>query len=64
MQFRFAYNYETGQEVLENTREKVYADEHEKERMTKPLRVEVLDRIDSIIAKSKDRDSAIYVRGF
>src|SRR5687767_8546450 len=28
---RFAYNYETGQEVLENIREKVYVDEHEKE---------------------------------
>jgi len=58
---RFAYSYETNQEILENTRDKVYVDDHEKDRMTKRLRTEILDRIDSIIATSKDKDSAIYV---
>jgi len=61
---RFAYNYETGQEVLENTREKVYVDKMQKQRMTKRLRNEILDKIDSIISKSQDKDSAIYVPSF
>jgi hypothetical protein len=56
---RFAYNYETGVEVIENRREKVYVAEDEKERIAKRLRVEILDKIDSIIARSKDKDSAI-----
>jgi hypothetical protein len=61
---RFAYNYESKEVVLENDRDKVFVDEHEKQRMTKRLRTEILDRIDSIIAKSADRDSAIFVPPF
>jgi len=58
---RFAYDYRTGQQVLENPRNKVFVSEKEKERMTNRLRFEILDRIDSIIAASKDKDSAIHV---
>ena len=58
---RFAYNYQNGQEILKNTRD---VNEFEKQRMTKGSRVEVPDRLDSIIAKSKDRDSAIFIRRF
>jgi hypothetical protein len=61
---RFAYSYATGKAVVENERDKVYVDEEDKQRMTKRLRTEILDRIDSIIDKSVDRDSAIFVLPF
>jgi hypothetical protein len=60
---RFAYNYETDRNVIENHRQKRYVDQNEKLRMEKRLITEVLNRIDSIIAKSKDRDSAIVNYG-
>jgi hypothetical protein len=58
---RFAYNYRTEQTVLEDERDEVYVDEREKQRMAHRLRTEILGRIDSIIEKSADRDSAIFV---
>jgi hypothetical protein len=61
---RFAFNCETNQLVIENTRSKVYVDDSEKQRMEKRFRVEVLSRIDSLIAISADRDSAILVLPF
>ena len=56
---RFAYNCETREEIVENTRENILIPDSTKERMTKRLRIEVLDRIDSIISKSKDSLIAI-----
>ena len=56
---RFAYNCETKEEVVENRRENVLIPDSTKERMTRRLRVEVLDKIDSIISKSKDSVNAI-----
>ena len=61
---RFAYSYERNEEVLENTRDNVIVPESEKERMTKRFKTEVLARIDSIIAKSKDSIMAIYKPAF
>ena len=61
---RFAYNYETGEEVIENVRTKSIIADSTKKRMAKRLRVEVLDKIDSIISKSKDSTIAIWKSPF
>jgi hypothetical protein len=56
---RFAYNYEINEEVVENPRNDRLISDSIKDRMTQRLRTEVLDRIDSIISKSKDSTVAI-----
>jgi len=57
---RFAYNYETGQEIIENVRNNAIIADSIKQRMTKRLRREILDKIDSLISKSKDSSIAIW----
>lgn len=57
---RFAYNYETREEIIENVRANSTIADSIKERMTKRLRIEVLNKIDSIISKSKDSAIAIW----
>ncbi|MEO8769107.1 MAG: hypothetical protein ABI402_03450 [Ferruginibacter sp.] len=54
---RFAYNYETSKEIITSATSKIAASITE--RMRKRLRTEVLDKIDSIISKSKDSVVAI-----
>lgn len=61
---RFAYNYETREEVIENVRANSIVADSTKERMTKRLRFEVLDKIESIISKSKDSTIAIWKSPF
>ncbi len=56
---RMAYNVDNNEMIIENPRDKVYIDKAEKERMSKRLRTEVIDKIDSIIAHSPDKDSAL-----
>jgi hypothetical protein len=56
---RMAYNVDNNEMIIENLREKVYVDKAEKERMSKRLRTEVIDIIDSIIENSADKDSAL-----
>ena len=61
---RFAYNYETREEVIENVRANSIIADGVKERMTKRLRTEILDKIDDIISKSKDSTIAIWKSPF
>ena len=61
---RFAYNYETGQEITENVRANSVIADSTKLRMTNRFRVEVLSKIDSIISKSKDSTIAIWKSPF
>ena len=61
---RFAYNYVTNEEVIENVRANSIISDSVKDRMTKRLRVEILDKIDSIIATSKDSSEAIFIPPF
>jgi hypothetical protein len=56
---RFAYDYEKGEEIIENIRKNSIIGDSVKERMTKRFRIEILDKIDSIISKSKDSINAI-----
>jgi hypothetical protein len=56
---RMAYNVDENEIIIENPRNNVYIDTAEKERMSKRLRTEVIDKIDSIIANSRDKDSAL-----
>ncbi len=56
---RMAYDIDNNEMIIENPRAKVYIDQVEKERMRKRLRTEVIDRMDSIIAASADKDSAL-----
>ena len=56
---RMAYDVDRNEMIIENPRNNVYIDKAEKERMSKRLRLEVIDKIDSIISKSPDRDSAL-----
>jgi len=56
---RMAYNVDRNEMIIENPRDKVYIDKAEKERMSKRLRAEVIDKLDSIIANSPDKDSAL-----
>ncbi len=57
---RFAYDYEKNEEVVENTRANAIIADSVKQRMTKRLRIEVLDKLDSIISKSSDSAIAIW----
>ena len=57
---RFAYDYEKGEEVIENERANAMVADSIKQRMTKRLKTEVLSRIDSIISKSADSSIAIW----
>jgi hypothetical protein len=57
---RFAYDYEKGEEVIENSRANAIVADSIKQRMTKRLKTEVLSRIDSIISKSADSLIAIW----
>ena len=61
---RFAYNYETREEVVENVRANSIIADSVKERMTKRLRTEILDKIDSIISQSNDSIIAIWKSPF
>lgn len=56
---RMAYNIDRGEEIIENPRQNVYIDKKEKERMSERLRNEIIKKIDSLIANSKDKDSAL-----
>jgi hypothetical protein len=56
---RMAYNVDNNEMIIENPRSKVYIDKAEKVRMSVRLRTEIIDKIDSIISKSTDKDSAI-----
>ncbi|MCM5530246.1 hypothetical protein [Parasegetibacter sp. NRK P23] len=56
---RMAYNVDRDEMIIENPRDKVYIDKTEKERMSKRLRAEVIDKLDSIIANSVDKDSVL-----
>jgi len=49
---RMAYNVDSYEMIIENPRNKVFIDKAEKERMSKRLRTEVIDKIDSLIARS------------
>lgn len=57
---RFAYNYEKNEEVIDNPEANAIVPQQEKERMAKRFRFEILDKIDSIISKSKDSVIAIW----
>jgi hypothetical protein len=59
---RMAYSVDRNEMIIENPRNKVYIDKSEKERMSKRLRTEVIDKIDSLIANSVDKDSALLKR--
>ena len=56
---RMAYNVDRNEMFIENPRNNIYVDKTEKDRMSKRLRIEVIDKIDSIIANSVDKDSAL-----
>ncbi len=56
---RMAYNVDRNEMIVENPRNNVYIDKSEKERMGNRLKTEVINKIDSIIAKSQDKDSAL-----
>jgi len=56
---RMAYNVDKNEMIIENPRSKVLIDKTEKERMSKRLKTEVIDKIDSLIANSVDKDSAL-----
>jgi len=57
---RFGYNLDKQEEVFENPRNQTFIDEQEKLRIKQRFRHEILDKIDSLISVSKDKDSAIY----
>ncbi|MBS1632289.1 MAG: hypothetical protein JST10_06910 [Bacteroidetes bacterium] len=59
---RMAYSVDRNEMIIENPRNNVYIDKSEKERMSKRLRTEVIDKIDSLIANSVDKDSALLKR--
>ena len=61
---RMAYSIDKHKEIIENPRNNVLIDTNEKRRMSIRLRQEVIDKIDSLIANSKDKDSAILNRNF
>ena len=56
---RMAYNVDRNEIIIENPRNNVYIAKSEKERMRRRLRTEVIDKIDSLIAYSLDKDSAL-----
>ncbi|HEX2534856.1 MAG TPA: hypothetical protein VHK69_14025 [Chitinophagaceae bacterium] len=58
---RFAYDYATGRDISEHTEAGARVEEEEKERIKKRLQTEVLDRIDSMIARSKDSSAARFI---
>jgi hypothetical protein len=57
---RFSYDLERQEEISEYPRDKSFVEQQEKNRIKNRFKKEVLDRIDSLINISKDRDSAIY----
>lgn len=57
---RFAYNCENSEEITENIRMNSIIADSVKERIAKRFRMEILDKIDSIISKSKDSTVAIW----
>ncbi len=61
---RFAYDCENFRDITENVRMNSIIADSVKERMTKRFRKEVLDKIDSIISKSKDSTVAIWKPAF
>jgi transposase len=54
---RIAYNVDRREVIIENPRHKIYIKESEKQRMSRRLRTEIIDKIDSLIEISKDKDS-------
>jgi hypothetical protein len=56
---RMVYDVDRNKMITENPRHDVYIDKAEKERMSKRLKAEVIDKIDSLISVSADRDSAL-----
>ena len=61
---RFGYNLDRHEEIFENPRNETDIDEQEKLRIKNRFRHEILDRIDSLISVSKDKDSANYNSSF
>jgi hypothetical protein len=56
---RFGFNIDKQEEVFENSNNPS-SDEQEKLRIKERFRHEILDKIDSLISVSKDKDSAIW----
>jgi hypothetical protein len=56
---RMVYNVDRNEMITENPRNNVLIDTLEKERMSRRLKTEIIDKIDSIIGSSIDRDSAL-----
>lgn len=58
---RMAYNNQMRKPIVENVRADAIVADSTKERIAKRFRTEVLNKIDSIIAASKDSTNAIWV---
>jgi hypothetical protein len=56
---RMAYNVDSNKTIIENYRNKQIIEKSDKERMKKRLKIEIIDKLDSLIENSTDRDSAL-----
>ena len=57
---RFGYDLIKQEEIFENPRNQKFIEEDDKLRIKKRFRLEILDKFDSLIGVSKDKDSALY----
>lgn len=57
---RFAYNYQKNEEVIDNSKANMQVSSDEKRRIKTRFTNEILNKIDSIISKSKDSSIAIW----
>ena len=56
---RMAYNVDSNNSIIENPRKNIIIPNFEKDRMRNRLRTEIIDKLDSLIENSADKDSAI-----
>src|SRR5258705_3525294 len=59
IEVRLAYSIDKRKDIIENKRDNLFVDESEKQRIGNRLRHEIIDKIDSIINSSEDRQSVI-----
>jgi hypothetical protein len=61
---RMAYNIDSNKSIIENPRNNILVPTNEKERMRNRLQTEIIDKLDSLIENSVDKDSAILKISF
>lgn len=61
---RMAYNVDRNKSIIENPRNNIFIPTSEKNRMRNRLQTEIIDKLDSLIENSADKDSAILKTTF